>query len=379
MNSSNLITEDDRYRSSTQFRLWSFTSASLLALRSTTNQLAADRVREAVRRARAREAQSSADASDADPESKSRATSTLPEGELDCLTVEEELKLIVFYCRQTLQLGKHLNLPTDVNATAVQYMKRFYTTNSLMTYDPATILRTALFFATKTENHYYRLSKFAEAIDKTKPEDVLASEYLLTQGLRFTFDVRHPYRALEGAVMELCAIAEGAIPNNGAAGEMPRNMDYRCKVAHGTAKEFLKTSALLTDVYFHFSPSQIMLASLLIADEELIRWYIAFKLGGPQNAMAQKVLSTLADCAQMLRTVEPQMQSPAEESKEARTLAKKLRKCRNPEKIDLVALQQTKRGGDNANDEKILKKRKLEREKVAQEADDLFGPGLKKP
>lgn len=117
MTSLNTVTEDDRYRSSTQFRLWSFTPASLLALRSSTNQLAASRVREAVRRAR--ETQSSADVSDADPESKSGAASTLPEGEVDCLTVEEELKLIVFYCRQTLQLGKHLNLPTDVNVHGI--------------------------------------------------------------------------------------------------------------------------------------------------------------------------------------------------------------------------------------------------------------------
>lgn len=119
MSSSNIVTEDDRYRSSTQFRLWSFSPASLLALRSSTNQSAAARVREAVRRAR--EAQSSADVSDADPESKSRAASTLPEGEVDCLTVEEELKLIVFYCRQTLQLGKHLNLPTDVNVNGAPF------------------------------------------------------------------------------------------------------------------------------------------------------------------------------------------------------------------------------------------------------------------
>lgn len=248
-----------------------------------------------------------------------------------------------------------------------------------MTYDPATILRTALFFATKTENHYFRLQKFAEAIDKTKPEDVLASEYLLTQGLRFTFDVRHPYRALEGAVMELCALADGKLPNNGSAGNPPQNMDYRCKVAHGQAKEYLKTSALLTDVYFHYTPSQIMLSALLLADEELIRWYISLKFGGPQNAMAQKVLGTLVECGQMLRTVDPVLQSSAAESKEARTLAKKLRKCRNPEKIDLVALQQTKREGDGGADERIIKKRKLERENVAKEADELFGPGLKKP
>jgi hypothetical protein len=38
----------------------------------------------------------------------------MPEGEVDCLTVDEELKLVAFYCRQTLQLGDHLKVPTDV-------------------------------------------------------------------------------------------------------------------------------------------------------------------------------------------------------------------------------------------------------------------------
>ena len=33
---------------------------------------------------------------------------------MDCLTVEEELKLVAFYCRQTIQLGDHLKVPTDV-------------------------------------------------------------------------------------------------------------------------------------------------------------------------------------------------------------------------------------------------------------------------
>ncbi len=81
-----------------------------------------------------------------------------------------------------------------------------------MTYHPADILKTALFFATKTDNHYFRLTKFAESIGETKAEDVLASEFLLTQGLRFTFDVRHPFRALEGAVMELQSLSKGDHP-----------------------------------------------------------------------------------------------------------------------------------------------------------------------
>lgn len=105
------MSEDERYRASTQFRLWSYTPASLEALRTTTNRIAADRVREAVRRVRQSRTASSTDTSEAEG---SRSVSALPEGDVDCLTVEEELKLLVFYCRQTLQLGDHLKVPTDV-------------------------------------------------------------------------------------------------------------------------------------------------------------------------------------------------------------------------------------------------------------------------
>ena len=46
-------------------------------------------------------------------------------------------------------------------------------------------------------------SRLAESFPNTTEEEILAAEFLLCQGIRFAFDVRHPYRALEGAVMEL--------------------------------------------------------------------------------------------------------------------------------------------------------------------------------
>ena len=250
-----------------------------------------------------------------------------------------------------------------------------------MTYHPSDILKTALFFATKTENHYFRLTKFADAIGKTKPEDVLASEFLLTQGLRFTFDVRHPFRALEGAVMELQAMANGDIPSlpgGEFVAERPGNMEKRVKEAHGKAREYLKTSAILTDVYFHFTPSQIMMAALMIADSELVEWYIASKFPANSSAalMLEKVLDTVERCADMLREVDPHSEPSAEGRKELSALAKKLKRCRNPEKVDLVALLRAKREGEDIEDEKIVKKRKLEREKSAKEGEDLFGPEI---
>jgi cyclin H len=118
------MNEDDRYRTSSQYRYWSYTPASLAALRATTNQLAAERVRAAVARVRASRA-ASASASGETSEVDQFGTpgsnaAVIPEGEVDCLTPEEELKLVKFYCRQTIQLGDHLNLPSTVKVN--QYL-----------------------------------------------------------------------------------------------------------------------------------------------------------------------------------------------------------------------------------------------------------------
>lgn len=112
------MNEDERYRTSTQYRVWSYTPESLAALRSTTNQVAAERVKAAIQRARASRATSasaSGDTSEAEQNGPtSRAVSIDPGTEVNCLTVEEELKLVTFYCQQTLDLGDHLKVPTDV-------------------------------------------------------------------------------------------------------------------------------------------------------------------------------------------------------------------------------------------------------------------------
>jgi cyclin H len=263
-----------------------------------------------------------------------------------------------------------------------------------MTYHPTDIVKTALFFATKTENHYFRLTKFTEAIGKTTPEDVLASEFLLTQGVRFTFDVRHPFRALEGAVMELQAIANGngsISPFPGAKPIQPPkelgNMDQRVRDAHGKAREYLKTSALLSDAYFHYTPSQIMMAALHIVDPDLTKWYISLKFPTPEIGVGStsphldKIMSTINACASTLLAVPPTAQQSESELKGVKQLVKKLQKCRNPEKIDLVALnKKAKRDGgeEGVLDERALKKRKLEREQLAKEGEDLFGPALLK-
>lgn len=118
------MTEDERYRQSTQYRLWSYTHSSLQSLRTQTNAHAAQRVQAAVTRARAqRAAISSADTSETD--NNTRPASALPEGEVQCLTPEEEVRLLWYYCGRTLAMGDHLNLPTEVKVSGCHQSRIF--------------------------------------------------------------------------------------------------------------------------------------------------------------------------------------------------------------------------------------------------------------
>ena len=290
-----------------------------------------------------------------------------------------------------------------IQATAVQYLKRFYLSNSPMTYHPKEMMAAALFLSTKTENYYTSLRSFASKLPKTTPENVVAPEFLLTQGLRFTFDVRHPHRGLEGGVMELLGLAQGkgqAGPGVQKSseqlqkamvdiqpvkeGKKSKSVDEvirRIQVAHGKAKEIGKSSALLTDVYFLYTPSQIWLSSLFLADEPLASFYIDAKFPTP-STLKPKLMITLQSCAQLLRS--SVSANPGEAEMKALTkIDKKLFKCRNPEKVDLVGINKAQKRdsegtGEDGLSEKVIKKRKLEREKSEKDADDIFGPTLAK-
>ncbi|KAI9830735.1 MAG: hypothetical protein M1819_005399 [Sarea resinae] len=403
------MTEDAAYRTSTQYRLWSFTPESLSSLRKTTNSLACARVKAAIKRAREARAaaESNGTSSISSGEkgtsngSRSVSGSATPQAtdkdkDIECLSVEEEQKLVGFYCVKAMELADFCGFPTNVKATALTYLHRFYLSNSPMTYHPKTLMPSILFLATKTENHYTPLTSFASKLPKTTPEEVVAPEFLVTQGLRFTFDVRHPLRALEGGLMELLALAKGtyvSLPHDASTGPQLKEamertlaggvgngtaLQGRIRSAYEAAKQTLKTSALLTDAYFLYTPSQIFLASLLLADEALTRFYLDTKFASTESGKKTKIMTVLRSCTTLLSTSVTTTRPSTEELKELKRIDKKLYACRNPEKIDLVGLNAAVKrgGGDGADEERAAKKRKLEIE--SKKAGDLFGPALVK-
>lgn len=268
-----MATEDERYRQSSQFRLWSFSPTSLRELRIKTNDLAKQQIAPRF-------------AADAQPE---------------FLTPGEESMLVQFFTTELIRAAQFCELPTEIRSTAAVFFRRFYITNSVMTYPPTELLKTSLFFGCKAEGYYIRLAKLAEMFPNTTSEQILAGEFLLCQGIRFAFDVRHPFRALEGAILEL----RKRLPEE----------EGRVAKAHAMARDILKFSPLLTDAYFHYTPSQIMMASLLMVDRGLVEMLIpaGSQTGedgnrhmGSNAEMREKIMRTIESCQSMLEKEPPQ-------------------------------------------------------------------------
>lgn len=416
------LTEDDLYRTSTQFRQWSFTAEQLAAQRAKTNLQATERVKLNVARQRAQRAQtaehdSTSGNSGIDGSGANTPNAVTSDREVDCLTVAEERTFVEEFCERTMALGKHCQFSDAAVATCIQFLRRFYLYNSPMTYHAQNISRTAMFLAGKSESEHQSLDAFAARIssEKTKvtPEQILAPEYLIVQALRFNFDVKHPFRALKGGVLEMMSMAHGTYegPNHSthktaadlrtALHQLPRKTggptakataqgveDRITKHSYYAASQTLKKTTPLTDVYFLYTPSQIWLAALLLADEPLALFYLSVKLPST-SPIYTKVIAALRDCAQIMSShrsyqkehlpKEEQEKMDAEHRAEVKRLIKKLKLCQDPDKVDLVKLNQAQKrdmvlGAEL--DENKAKRRKLDRENFQKDSDAFWGPEL---
>ena len=387
---TNRLNEDDIYRTSTQYRLWSFSPEQLAARRKKTHNLAVEQARQYAGRTN---------------EHPQNGTSN--GDSVEHLTEEEESRLIQRYCDLIRTTSDHLQWPSNVKATAVQYLKRFYLSNSCMTYPPKEIYKTVLFLASKTEAVHVTLSKYAHRIS-ADPDAILAPEYKVMQALRFTLDVRQPFRGLKGVLMELLnisdalmgvmeasemksgeevqeAIKELPFPPEGSKSQWQppssgqqmdrKHIQDRIQAAYAASRTLLDAPASLTDVYFLYTPSQIVLAAMSLADKPLTLCYLDTKLT-LSSPVRPKILATIHDCAAMMADFDAKTIMSKDERAE---LEKKLERCRDPTTKDLVKIHaESKRNGaeEGKVDDQEVKRRKLERANTDKEMDDLFGPNL---
>jgi cyclin H len=436
------LTEDDLYRRSSQYKHWSFTPSKLVLLREQTNVQASVRVKANVARQRAERAKNLDTASESErantPGAENGNGGAVGGKEVDCLTAAEEMRLVDKFCKTALDLGKFIKASPEVTvstfslyflprnpkmassnryfnpqATTIQYLRRFYLYNSPMTYEGQKIAIATMFIASKTEGGHMSSSDYAAKFQNITRDEVLAPEHIIIQALRFNLDVRHPFHGLKGAHVEMGEMVKGTyVPlewdtRTGAViqaellklpkktGVAPMSWsedDFRKRLDHdyGVASNILKTSAQLTDAYFHYTPSQIMLAAHFLADEPLTLFLLSTKLPN-SSPIYTKTRDTIRACAAMLSSHSSYTASSTPpEDKEARdkkekaevaAIIKKLRQCRDPEKIDLVKANEARKRDavqDGELDERKAKRRKLDRENAQKEADDFWGPELPK-
>lgn len=100
--------EDDVYRSSSQYRYWSYTKESLARTRQNTNNLASERVRAAFRRVQGSKSSShnNGDVSANGSSPEAAAAKAGGDAEVQTLTVDEELKIVEWGCQKIMDMGE---------------------------------------------------------------------------------------------------------------------------------------------------------------------------------------------------------------------------------------------------------------------------------
>lgn len=314
---SHRITDDDLYRHSSQYRVWSFTPEQLARKRTELNAQACKRVEQHLLKFK--------------QENQGLTSEELEAVEKRAIpiTVDEELLIVNFYAKKVQLFAAHLNLPTEVTATAISFFRKFFLVNSAMEIHPKEILLTALFLACKSENYFIGVESFAKK-SKTTVMRILKYEFRLLESLQFTLLNHHPYRPLHGFFLDIQNVLQGKV-----------DLKYMSHVYSNCKK--LITDALLTDVIYLYTPPQITLATLLIEDEVLTTRYLELKFGsneeekaeGEKNIEApvstmpkyQRLLDLIQSCKDII-SVKPNLSKEAAIAVDA-----KIQLCQTPMKV----------------------------------------------
>ncbi|KAJ1975118.1 hypothetical protein H4R34_004455 [Dimargaris verticillata] len=322
-----MVALQQNYEQSSQCRHWRFSRAKLHEIRRATNQSGIERAR----------ANIAAEKDELHQQQTQPAPDSQDDTAVNYLTLEDELALCHFYETRIETVSKYFKFPNQVKATAVVFMKRFFLYNTVMDYPPKFIMLTCLYLATKTENHFIQIEEFAKPSTlKTTPKDILDYEFIVSQSLKFEFTIHHPYSPLYGFFLDAQAVVD--------------NMALLTQV-YNKAMEWCHKS-LFTDLVFLYFPSQVALAAMLLAAQD-VGWdfdtYLTYKFTEP--VPRQELVTILTDIAAILKAYQPITVTTV------RDIDRKLIYCRNPEKDPSSLLYQKKlQQAEDAEDQRRLAK-----------------------
>lgn len=303
------ISDDELYRHTSQYRLWSMTKEKLATTRLNTHQRAVEKIKQSL----------------AAKSTELGFTLTPEQINEMVLTFEEEHALVLGYASKVERIARSFNMSSQVKATAVSYFRKFYLVYSVMDYHPKNILYTCVFLAAKAENFFVPVAKFCSLLVKSEPAHILDLEFLVLESLSFTLMVQNGIRPLHGFFLDLQAV-------------LPTTPKQVLGDVLNNARSVL-LEGLLSDALFHFTPPQIALAGLSLSNEDLIKQYLETKFSVTQGSQISLngedqegihdlnvLLQVINDCKEVLTNFK------VPESTTEKEIDKKLYKCLHPKK-----------------------------------------------
>ncbi|KAG7603665.1 Cyclin-H1-1 [Arabidopsis thaliana] len=169
------------------------------------------------------------------------------------LSVDEERFMRAFYEAKVQEVCSAFAFPHKIQATALQYFKRFYLQWSVMQHHPKEIMLTCVYAACKIEENHVSAEEIGKGINQDH-RIILKYEMAVLQSLEFDLIVYAPYRAIEGFVNNMEEFLQ-------ARDDEIQKLESLLKGATAEADK-----VMLTDAPLLFPPGQLALASLRIAN-----------------------------------------------------------------------------------------------------------------
>lgn len=174
------------------------------------------------------------------------------------LTLDDEAELCRFYQTMLRDFCSKLKptLPRSTIATGFALFQRAYVNESAMRLHPKHMMITCMWIAIKVDEHHITMEQFVAHLrgDRQKAVDIiLNNEPYVMKRLHYHLMVHVPYRAYEGFMIDIrTRFAELSKPDR----------------LRGPAEKFLER-AMFSDCLLLWAPSQIALAALMYAAEEM--------------------------------------------------------------------------------------------------------------
>ncbi|XP_018454522.1 cyclin-H1-1-like isoform X1 [Raphanus sativus] len=202
------------------------------------------------------------------------------------LSVDEERFMRAFYEAKVQEVCSAFEFPHKIQATALQYFKRFYLQWSVMQHHPKEIMLTCVYAACKIEENHVSAEEIGKGI-KQDHHIILKYEMAVLQSLEFDLIVFAPYRAMEGFVSNMEEFLQ-------ARDDEIQKLESLLKAATAEADKIM-----LTDAPLLFPPGQLALAALRIANGVLgvvdFDRYLESIVSQPNSEHTTSHLSNLLD------------------------------------------------------------------------------------